>query len=282
MQPNTPVNRNVLIALAVVLVAAVLYFVFSGGFSSVFQSDIPEFVPQTTSQPTATAPATAPGSAAPPAAPGVGAPAAPGIGGPGGAQPAGPGGPAAIPPAGGGELTMDPSVAAAAAAAQKLTPEDKLAKLEAFRKIDAREILERRIEEAKESETKVDPDKGLPYYDVGRTDPLFVVSDKIPEELRPPRTGESDADKIFGDLMRKARQTAMLESVRIEVWSVMKIGLVTMVNLTVDGMIGTVPVGRTVPMGSYSFTVTSASQQLVTIVLRAGEVSKTRSFVPKD
>jgi len=256
----------VLIVLVVLLVLAVVYFVFSGGFSSLVGSDIPEYAaptPEGTIAPTAEPPAAAPGGGT-----GATAPAAPSIGG------------ATTAPEGAG-VAAAPG-AAPAAAKEKLTSEEKLEKLEAFRKIDSREILARRIEEAREGETVVNAEEGLPYPEVGRTDPLFIVSDAIPKELRPPRTGESDTDKVFEELIRQAIETAILDSVRIEVWSVMRIGLTTMVNLSVDGRLGTLPVGYPLDMGYYSLTITSASQRLVTIVLQSGDISKTRSFVPRD
>lgn len=281
MEQKTPVNRNMVIVLAVLLVAAVLYFVFSGGFSSMFRSDIPEFgqvtPPSEPATTTAAPPAAAPGAGGSGMSPSIG-----GIS----SGPAVPAGPSAAPSgAGGGPVTVAPGLAAEGAegaGAGKLSAEEKLKKLDAFRKIDSREVLRRRIEEARQGETVVDAEKGLPYPEVGRTDPLFLVSEAIPEELRPPRTGESDVDKAFDELLTKFIQTQILESVRIEVWSVMKIGLTTMVNLSIDGRLGTLPVGYPLNMGAYTLKIVSASQSLVTIVLRSGDISETRSFVPKS
>jgi hypothetical protein len=167
-----------------------------------------------------------------------------------------------------------------------MTEKQKTDAMKAFEKVDSHDIMMKRQEEAKDTETKLEPDKDLPYPDTGRTDPLFIVSEAVPEELRPPRSGETDYDSIL-DFLITAYGTELLDSVQIEVWSVMQIGMEKYVNMSIDGMLATVPEGRggTLPNG-VSITVASASQDEVIISLSFStpysSVSKSKSYIPKD
>jgi len=295
---NAPINKTLMTWLIVAVALAVIYFgwtLFLGGGGGFGTGDIPE--------PTGLRPSPAPETAAPPAEeapppspPVQGGPAAPAVGGApspapqqgqgpvAGGSPA-PGAPspgAPAPPA--GPETGAP--AEAAAPARELSEEEEMEGLAAFEKIDSREIIQARLKEAESDLTVVDADAGLPYPDTGRSDPLTIISSAIPEELRPPRTGETDYDEIL-DFLITFYGTSLLESVEIEVWSVMQMGLVRMVNLSVDGMLATIPEGRSVTLPSgVVLTVNSASQDEVSITLSfdAGytSVSKTKTFIPKD
>jgi hypothetical protein len=167
-----------------------------------------------------------------------------------------------------------------------MTPQQKDTALKAFEKIDSHDIMISRQEEAKTSETKVDAENELPYPDTGRTDPLFINNQAIPEELRPPRTGDSDYDSIL-DFLITAYGTEMLDQVQIEVWSVMQIGLEKYVNMSINGMLATLPEGGggQLPNG-VSISVASASQSEVIISLSFSSayssVSKTKSYIPKE
>lgn len=167
-----------------------------------------------------------------------------------------------------------------------MTPEQKDTALKAFEKIDSHDIMISRQEEAQKAETVVDAENELPYPDTGRTDPLFINNQAIPEELRPPRTGESDYDSIL-DFLITAYGTEMLDQVQIEVWSVMQIGLEKYVNMSINGMLATVPEGGGGQLGNgVNITVASASQSEVVIVLSFSSayssVSKTKSYIPKE
>ncbi len=167
-----------------------------------------------------------------------------------------------------------------------MTPKQKDDALKAFEKIDSHDIMKSRQEEAKKAETQVDAEKEVPYPDTGRTDPLFINNQAIPEELRPPRTGETDYDSIL-DFLITAYGTEMLDQVQIEVWSVMQIGLEKYVNMSINGGLATIPEGRggTLQNG-VNITVASASQSEVVIVLSFSSaytsVSKTKSYIPKE
>ena len=296
-----------MIALIAVVALGLIYggwYLVSGGMST---GDIPESGLSTASAPPATTP---PPAAAPPAGAG-GAPQAPGapaggdgstrfagVGAGGATPPAGggaappvgggaaPGGGSAAPPAGGGGAAAPGGTPAGAPGAAAMTPQEKDTALKAFEKIDSHDIMISRQEEAKKSESEVNAEKELPYPDTGRTDPLFINNQAIPEELRPPRTGESDYDSIL-DFLITAYGTEMLDQVQIEVWSVMQIGLEKYVNMSINGMLATVPEGSggQLPNG-VGITVSSASQTEVVIVLSFStaysSVSKTKSYIPKE
>jgi hypothetical protein len=263
-----------MITLIAVVAVGLIYggiMLFSGG--GISTGDMPSSL---TAAPAATTPPpstpsgrqsftlTGGGGTAPPTA--AGAPA------PGGGAPA-PGSPS------GGSAPAGPNVA-------NMSEKDKMSALKGFEKVDSHDIMMKRQEESKNSETKVDAENDVPYPDTGRTDPLFIVSEAIPEELRPPRTGETDYDSIL-DFIITAQGSAMLDAVQIEVWSVMQIGMEKFVNMSVDGALMTVQEGGGggTPSG-VSFSVASATQQEVIIVLSVStqytSVSKTKSFIPKE
>ncbi|OGK11150.1 MAG: hypothetical protein A2Y63_04920 [Candidatus Riflebacteria bacterium RBG_13_59_9] len=183
-----------------------------------------------------------------------------------------------------GEAVPSPDRATA-----EMTEEQKMDELAAFEAIDSRGIIAARMEEAIGNETVVDPEEGLPYEDTGRVDPLAIVSSAIPKELRPPRSGETDYDEIL-DFLITAYGTALLDSVQIEVWSVMQMGLEKMVNMSVNQQLMTMPEGGSYPVdvggATVMMTVSSASQSVVVITLSFNSgytsVSKTKTFVPKD
>lgn len=286
---NAPMNKNLMIILIVVVVLGGGYllwnFMAGGGY---FAGDIPEYI----------APEESPAEQAPPptqemprgaegiAMPGIGIdmPAATGPAAPGEAAtpvaPAIPGVDGEAP--GADEAPSEPEVA--------LTQEEKRDELAAFEQIDSNDIIRARLEEAEASETPVIPEEDLPYPDTGRTDPLMIVTSAIPEELRPPRSGETDYDSVLEYLI-KSYGTAVLDSIEIEVWSVMQIGLVQRVNMSINGQLVTIREEgyREMQMGyqeTLRITVVSASQSLVTIGLKYStpnvSVSKTKTYIPKD
>jgi len=280
---NAPMNKNLLILLIVVVVFGGGYLVYNmmaGG--NYFAGDIPEYIAPEES-PAAQAPP--PVQPMPPAGPeGL---AIPGIGGgmPVGGGAATPGTPAAP----GGEAP-EAGVAPSEPGAAALTQEEKRDELAAFEQIDSNDIIKARLDEAQANETEVIPEEDLPFPDTGRTDPLMIVNSAIPEELRPPRSGETDYDSIL-EYIIKSYGTAVLDSIEIEVWSVMQIGLVQLVNLSINGQIATMSEGSSMDMQmgyqeTLRISVVSASQSLVTIGLTYstpyGSVSKSKTYIPKD
>ncbi len=285
---NAPISKNLLIWLIVVVVLGggyLLYTFMAGG--GYFMGDIPEY------RPVETTPAEEAPPAPSPAPSGPGTPASPGLGiaAPGAAPPPVAGG-ETVPGAAAGPGTGEDREAGEEPEKPKtpLTQEEKRSELAAFEQIESVDIVEARLEEAVASETEVIPEEDRPFPDTGRTDPLMVVNSAIPEELRPPRSGETDYDSILEYLI-KSYGTEILESIEIEVWSVMQIGLNELVNMSVNGRLMTMSEGASTQMQlgyqeTLRITVASASQSLVTINLTYsnpyGSVSKTNTYIPKE
>lgn len=279
---NAPMNRNlmILLILAVVVGGPILYFTYMSG-SGYMAGDIPEYRP----------PEDAPAQQAPPTAQDAptgmpGGMAAPDIGGgmPIGMGEITPGAPAVPDEEAPGTAEAPPKPEA------PLTQEEKMDELAAFEQIDSNDIIKARLEEAEANETVVDPEQDLPYPDTGRTDPLMIISSAIPEEIRPPRSGETDYDSIL-EYIIKSYGTAVLDSIEIEVWSVMQIGLVELVNMSINGRLLTMSEGSSYDMTmgyqeTLRISVSSASSSLVTIGLTYstpyGSVSKSKTYIPKD
>jgi len=279
---NAPMNRNLLILLILVVVIGgpILYVTYMSG-SGYMGGDIPAYIPE---EDTPAQQAPPPAQEMPAGMPG--GMAVPGIGGgmPVGEGAVTPGTPAAPGDEAPGisEAPSEPEVA--------LTQEEKRDELAAFEQIDSNDIIKARLKEAEASETLVDPEEDLPYPDTGRTDPLMIITSAIPEEIRPPRSGETDYDSIL-EYIIKSYGTAVLDSIEIEVWSVMQIGLNELVNMSINGRITTMSEGssRSMQMGyqeTLQISVGSASQSLVTIVLTYStpyhSVSRTKTYIPKD
>jgi hypothetical protein len=274
-------NKNLLILLIVVVVFGGGYLLWNmmagGGY---FAGDIPEYRPV---EDTPAQQAPPPAQELPTGIPGM---AMPGIGGgvPVGGEAATPGTPAAP----GDEA---PGISEAPSETEiPLTQEEKRDELAAFEQIDSNDIIRARLKEAEASETLVDPEEDLPYPDTGRTDPLMIITSAIPEEIRPPRSGETDYDSIL-EYIIKSYGTAILDSVEIEVWSVMQIGLYELVNMSINGRLLTMSEGSSYDMQmgyqeTLRISMASASQSLVTIGLTYstpyGSVSKTKTYIPKD
>ena len=288
---NAPMNKNLMVLLIVVVIIGGGYFLWNmlagGGY---FTGDIPEYrAPEDISGTQAPSPAQEmpAGGAEGIATPGIGggmppaaAGAGPAVSGAGAPVTPTPGGDGVAP--GDGETPSEPEV--------PLTQEEKRDELAAFEQIDSNDIIRARLDEAIENETPVIPEEDLPYPDTGRTDPLMIVTSAVPEELRPPRSGETDYDSIL-EYIIKFYGTAILDSIEIEVWSVMQIGLVELVNMSINGRLITMSEGSSYDMTmgyqeTLRISVASASSSLVTVGLTYstpyGSVSKSKTYIPKD
>jgi hypothetical protein len=283
-------NKNLMVLLIVVVIIGGGYFLWNmmagGGY---FAGDIPEYrAPEDMAGAQAPSPTQEmPGGAEGIATPGIGGgmpPAAAGAGrditGAGTPVTPTPGGDGVTPEA--GEAPSEPET--------PLTQEEKRDELAAFEQIDSNDIIRARLDEAIENETPVIPEEDLPYPDTGRTDPLMIVTSAVPEELRPPRSGETDYDSIL-EYIIKFYGTAILDSIEIEVWSVMQIGLVELVNMSINGRLITMSEGSSYDMSmgyqeTLRISVASASSSLVTVGLTYstpyGSVSKSKTYIPKD
>jgi hypothetical protein len=280
-------NRNLIIALVVVVVIAVVYFAWSmiaGSGGS---------VPDITAGGKVPSPAAAP--AAQPSAPqqpsgaqqnasqgGIGAVGTPLTGGGGQGASAGQApAPKQAPPEGpkGPEISKPSEKAPTgkqANAGGKEAPVSVEKALAGFKTISPSDIMGKKYDDLRKSLT--DP-KDLRFDSVGRNDVLTVVQDALPEELRPPRTGETNED-----LIRKYFQsymgTMLVNEVDVQVHSVLAVGMVRFVNIEVDGERFTAAEGDTIRAANgATVTIASASDSQVVVVIEALGVTKTRTFI---
>jgi len=79
--------------------------------------------------------------------------------------------------------------------------------------------------------------------DIGRIDPLTVVNDFIPEELRPPREGETNEEEVF-EFLEEVFANEMLDNIQIEVQEVLSIGNYKSVVATIQGQTMNIPEDR--------------------------------------
>jgi len=167
------------------------------------------------------------GGGTPPPPPGGGG-APPG----GGGAPPPPGG---APPAAGG---AKPATDTGASAAANMTDAQKLKKLEDWKNQDPRKIIEKKYTDLTTKETHPDdennPEQFIP--ETGRVDPLTIVSGAIPDELKPPRSGETDINEFQSYLYSEMASEAVDELAKnVDVYNVIQIGLEKIVAVRVFG-----------------------------------------------
>ena len=85
-------------------------------------------------------------------------------------------------------------------------------KLLAFKNIDPKTIIDDKYDELEKDVT--DPEKFA--EDIGRVDPLTVVSDFMPPELRPPRKGETNDEQITA-FLQEARAHDVLSRISLDI-----------------------------------------------------------------
>jgi len=148
--------------------------------------------------------------------------------------------------------------------------------LAGFKSISPGDIMTKKYEDLQKQLN--DPAK-LRFDQVGRNDVLTVVVDALPEELRPPRTGETNEENI-AKFFRSAYGSMLIDQVDIQVHSVIAIGMVRYVNLTVDGSRFTAPEGSGIRAANgATVSIVSASDTSVVIVISALGVDKTKTFI---
>lgn len=269
-------NRNLMVWLIVAVAAGVVYLLYSlvsgGGGGS---------VPDITAGQKAAAPAAPPAAASPaPEAPtqqttgggivgsgivgGIASPAA-------GKKESGQTTPSKEAPKG-----PEISKPAGGATEGKTTSESVKKDLAGFKSISPGDIMTKKYEDLQK---QLDDPAKLRFDQVGRNDVLTVVVDALPEELRPPRTGETNEENI-AKFFRSAYGTMLIEQVDIQVHSVIAVGMVRYVNLTVDGSRFTIREGDGISAANGAdVIIVSASDTSVVIVISALGVDKTKTFI---
>jgi hypothetical protein len=169
-----------------------------------------------------------------------------------------------------------------------------------FANLDPRDIIVKKYDAMAAKHTRPwDPEKDAEDFipETGRIDPLNPVNSAIPDELKPPRSGETDQNEIETYLIAAAC-TGAVDQIRsmVQVRNVLKIGAVKYVTIMLGpGQGGTVEVGQSfqffagvinfVPI-QVTLSVDSASEDEVVITVTAAgqgtqtSVSKSTTFIP--
>ena len=149
-----------------------------------------------------------------------------------------PGGPAAPTGAATAEeagQTAAKDAAAEEEAAAEPTTEDRI---ENFKNLDPREIIDKKYDDLAGRETtpwnEDDPESFIP--ETGRVDPLTRVSSVVPDELKPPRAGETDQNQIDSYLVARAASEAVAGiAMSIQCHNVIQIGLDKYASFSIEG-----------------------------------------------
>jgi hypothetical protein len=173
--------------------------------------------------------------------------------------------------------------------------------IEQFKALDPREIIDRKYEDLKEQHTEPwneeDPEQFIP--DTGRVDPLTRVREAVPEELKPPRAGETDQNEINSYLIA-SDATMMVYGIAysMQCYNVIQIGIQKQATIAVAGnrfMIGegdtagpfVVGYSNGIPLEA-TITCTSISESEVDLTITVSgsgtstSISKSQVFIPKS
>lgn len=169
-----------------------------------------------------------------------------------------------------------------------------------FQNLDPRDIIIKKYDKMAELHTEPwNAEKNEEDFipETGRIDPLNPVDSAIPDELKPPRSGETDQNLIETYLVSVAC-TAAVDSIRqmVQVYNVLKIGAQKYVSIGIGGQRGSIEVGQSFGFMAGSvgnipimvqLTIASATESEVVIDVTASgqgtatSVSKTQIFIPR-
>lgn len=170
-----------------------------------------------------------------------------------------------------------------------------------FQNLDPRDIIIKKYDSLAQLHTEPwNPEKNEDDFipETGRIDPLNPVDSAIPDELKPPRSGETDQNLIETYLVSVAC-TAAVDSVRqmVQVYNVLKIGAQKYVSIGIGGQRGSIEVGQgfgfmagsvgNIPI-LVNLTISSATESEVVIDVTASgagtatSVSKSQVFIPRS
>jgi hypothetical protein len=151
-------------------------------------------------------------------------------------------------------------------------------KLQAFRNLYPEDIIEKKYNVLEEEVTK--PENFA--EDIGRVDPLTVVNDFIPEELRPPREGETSDEEMF-KFMEEAVGYEILNSIEIQVIEVLQVGNYNSVVCLINGQGTNMAEGDAVGANGVTIQASKVTRGEVVFTLSYvgdyASVSKTKSFI---
>jgi hypothetical protein len=171
--------------------------------------------------------------------------------------------------------------------------------IQQFKSLDPREIIDRKYEDLQEQHTEPwdeeDPEQFIP--ETGRVDPLTRVFEAVPNELKPPRTGETDENEIISYFIaRDATMTAYMLAYNMQCYSVLQIGIEKYATLEVFGNRFTMTEGQTagpfnvgfssgIPLMASMACSSISTEQVVVNITVYGEgtstsISKSQVFIP--
>jgi hypothetical protein len=276
-------GNKAIMTLLIIMAIGLIYTFATGGFGGA-GGDLPEFdsggaAPPSQSSSASTTPPSTPASGAPSLAAGASVGAGGAVTAGGQTSPATPSQPTPGTGAGGGGGTKPtPSKTPSGGADTGINE-----KLEAFRNMNPDKILKDKYDELNK---EVTPPEHF-AEDIGRVDPLTVVYDFIPEELRPPREGETNEEEVF-KFLEEAIGYEILDSIEIQVIEVLSLGNYKSVVATIQGQTMNIQEGQQLQMmtqeGFYVYiTLTSVDRSEVifdlTFVGAYAVVTRTRTFI---
>jgi hypothetical protein len=173
--------------------------------------------------------------------------------------------------------------------------------IENFKALDPRDIIIKKYEDLESRKTtpwdETDPKEYI--FDTGRPDPLSLVLDSVPDELKPDRAGDTDMNEINDYLVAdEATRIVRIYAAIISCHNVVQIGLEKYVSLSIGGgpqfsvqegfsTGGTAGNANGIPI-VLTITVTSvATDQVVIRLTAAGQgtttsISKTQVYIPSN
>lgn len=179
--------------------------------------------------------------------------------------------------------------------AEEELPEDPI---ERFKQMDPRDIIRAKYRDLVERQTEPwnedNPDDFIPQ--TGRVDPLTRVSSAVPDDLKPPRSGETDENQIQTYLGTQAASTAVTAvSYSLICHNVIQIGLEKRATFSFPPVLGdrtfTIPEGSGFGMNVGGVNVTIRVMEITTDsvdVLIVGsvpgasaEVTKNQKYIPR-
>lgn len=178
---------------------------------------------------------------------------------------------------------------------QEALPEDPV---ERFKQMDPRDIIDAKYKDLEDREThpwdEDNPEVFIP--ETGRVDPLTRVSSAVPDDLKPPRSGETDQN-LLQTYLGTAAATDAVNAVALNLYclNVIQIGLERRATFSFPPLYG----DRTFTIqegGGFGLTINGVSVNISvssidtdTVVVRisgsvpgtSGTVNKTQTFIPR-
>jgi hypothetical protein len=173
--------------------------------------------------------------------------------------------------------------------------------IENFKALDPRDIIIKKYEDLESRKTtpwdETDPKEYL--FDTGRPDPLSLVLDSVPDELKPDRAGDTDMNEINDYLVADAAtQLVRFYAAAISCHNVVQIGLEKYVSLSIGGgpqisvqegfsTGGTAGDANGIPIVLTIAVTSVATNEVVIRLTAAGQgtttsISKTQVYIPSN